>query len=235
MQELLLINPSARPSKRKGKTKMRKHRTAAQKRATAKLVALNRAKRRPAKRRVARRAHAVTYAANPAPRRHRRRHAVSGVHHRIRKYRRNPSGRSMAVMPLLKDSAMGAVGAVAVTALYSFMPVPATFATGNMAHVAKAAFAVLIGTLGRKVLPGGMASKMAAGSLTVTMYEMLKDNIGASIPGLHGLGYYPGGRVMSSYPAMQAAPAPAALSEYINRGMGEYVHGMGEVQGNEIY
>jgi hypothetical protein len=231
---LLLINPSARPSKRKGKAKMRKHRTAAQKRATAKLVALNRAKRRTPKRRVARRAPVAAYAANPAPRKRARRRSVSSVRARVRKYRRNPSGRSMSVMPLLKDSAMGAVGAVAVTALYSFMPVPATFATGNMAHVAKAAFAVLIGTLGRKVLPAGMASKMAAGSLTVTMYEALKDNIGASVPGMHGIGYYPGGRVMSNYPASNAAPAPAALSEYINRGMGEYINTMGEV-GNEIY
>ena len=233
MQEILLINPSARPKKRKG-TKMAKRRTAAQKRATAKLVAMNRSRRSKSSSSVKRRR--KTYRKNPAapvyvqnaaaPRKRRARtmRVNPSVRRRMRSRTRNPIG---GIMPMVKDSAMGAVGAVAVSSLYSFVPLPDMLKMGNMAYVSKGLLAVLFGIVGAKVLPRNIAGKMAAGSLTVTMYEALKDNLGGVVPGLSGVGYFPGGRVAGSVPRMNGRPAPA-LSEYVNRGMGEYVNrGMG--------
>jgi hypothetical protein len=137
-------------------------------------------------------------------------------------------------MPMLTDSAIGAVGAVGVTSLFSFLPLPMTMKSGMTGHLAKGATAVLFGMIGSKILPRGMAGKMAQGSLTVTMYDALKENLGGMVPGLAGIGYFPGGMVATRVPRMGAQPAPM-LSEYVNSGMGEYVRaGMGEV-GNEIY
>lgn len=226
MEELLLINPAKRPSKR------RKSRTPAQKRATAKMLAANRSryKSNPSKatrtvkrRRKNKTSHVAGYYPNP-----RRRASVSRkVAHR--RYKRNPSARVSGAMSLMKDSAMGAVGAIAVEALFGFLPLPATWKSGHMMQVAKSATALAVGLFGHKILPRGMAGKMAVGSLTVTMHEALKPLIASSLPGLH-LGYYPGGMTMSDYPAMNGAPAPA-LSEYINQGM----HGLDSMAGVDEY
>lgn len=228
MQELLIINPSPRPGKRKGKPKMAKRRSAAQKRATAKLVSFNRARRAGSSRKRTsvkrrRRTAVASYKANPSPVK-RRRSRVARARNRMRSYRRNPiANTSRGIVPMLKDSALGAVGAVAVTSIHSFIPMPDAFKTGNMMYVSKAVLAVAFSILAGKVMSKSTANKMASGSLTVTMYEALKDNVGGMIPGLNGLGYYPGGRVVSNYPRMNGRPAPA-LSEYVNQGMGEYVN-----------
>lgn len=214
MEELLLINPRKRTGAR------RKPRSAAQKRATAKMLAANRSRYRKNPIHHKARSRTPARSATPRLRARRKRNTVSGYFpnpHR-RSYRRNPSSSATTkVMPLLKDSAIGAVGAIAVDALFHFLPIPVTWKTGTMANVAKGSVAVALGLFGHKLLPRGMAGKLAQGSLTVTMYDAIKAPVSNMFPTL-GLGYYPGGMTTQHYPMMNAAPAPA-LSEYINSGM----------------
>lgn len=228
MEQLLLINPSKRPSKR------RKPRSAAQKAATKRMLAANRSRRAPSAARTVKRRrknkteHVAAYYPNP-----RKRRSAARVARRVKRhsYRANPAPRSL--MPMLKDAGIGAVGALAIDVMFGYIPLPLSLKTGKMNSVAKGAFAVLIGMFGGKILPRGMAGKMAAGSLTVTMHDALKATVSSMLPSAH-LGYYPGGQVTGNFPAMNASPAPA-LSEYINPGMGEYVHpGMADI-GNDLY
>jgi len=228
MEELLLINPHKRGARR------RKARTPAQRRATARMLAANRSRRAPvAKRRRARRHNPapVVYAANPAPRRHRRRAApLAALHRTQRRYRRNPAPRMAGVMGMAKNAFQGAIGATVVNTVINFVPLPAVMKTGRMMYVSQGLLAVLLGVFGRKVMPGNMAAKMAEGSLTVTMHSAIKDVVGGMVPGMN-LGYFPGGYVSGGIPGVSSAPAPAALAEYLNQpsmaGLGEvseYVH-----------
>jgi len=206
MEELLLINPR----RRKGATKRRAgRRTAAQKRATAKLVAMNRARRAPARRR-ARANPPSTYAANPI---RRRRHTARTVRRAARRsYRRNPVARAGNLMQLLTHSLQGALGATLINTAYNFVPLPAMLKTGNLQYVSKGALAVLLGMF----VKNRMVAEMVKGSLTVTMHDAIKDIAGTMIPGMP-LGYYSGGQTVGYQPGVRAAPSPSALSEYINR------------------
>lgn len=178
---------------RKRKTR-RSRRTAAQRRATAKMLAARWGTRR----------------ASPVRRRRRRTMSVARVR---RHYRRNPSPRIGNVMGLLTNAATGAAGAIAVNAVYGMLPLPATLKTGNMAHVTKAAIAIGLGAMVRN----RMVSEMVKGSLTVTAYDVIKGLVGNAIPGLQGMGYYPGGAILPA-PMQTALPAPT-VSEYVNSGM----------------
>lgn len=219
MEQLLLINPAKRPSKRR-KTR----RTAAQRAATARMVAANRRRRSPARRNPS----PVVYAANPAPRRRRRRSPVAAVSLRVRRYRRNPSPRA-GFAGMFMPAIQGAIGATAVNTLLNYLPLPAVMKAGNMQYVARALLAVGVGAFGGKVLPSRMAANMAVGSLTVTFHDALKNVVGPMIPGVT-LGYYPGGMTTSAYPGAYAAAAPAALAEYVTgpgvglSGVSEYVN-----------
>ncbi len=243
MEELLLINPSKRPRKRKSKgtTKMarktRRTRSAAQKRATARMLAANRARRGGAKRRTvkARRSHAV-YAANPAPRRRKYKRnpiAARANPRRRRHYKRNPA--SLGIMPLLTEATIGAAGALAVNTAVNWLPLPDALNTGLAKQAVKGAAAVALGLFGGMVLPRATARKMAAGSLTVTVHEILQSTLSGMLPSAK-LGFYPGGapapdmsRLMLANPARQSmgTNTMAGMSEYIRKtemqGMGEYL------------
>ena len=213
MEQLLLVNPSPRP-KRRGT------RTAAQKRATAKMVAANRARRR------TRRSNPVAPVSAPKYKRstRRARKAVNTYARRSRARRRNPIG---GVGEMLSGALIGATGALAVNAMFNYAPIPDTMKTGYAKHAVKGAFAVALGIFGKRFL-GRRAVKAAEGSLTMTLAELL---IQASAGTGMNLGYYS--------PAVQYMPSPAVsrrLSEYVSsnnaqmpsladnyRQMGEYV------------
>lgn len=187
----------------------------------AQLMLIN-PKRRTRKKAASRKRRAVRR--NPvavAPKR-RRRSAVA-VRRRIR---RNPVSRlSGGIMGDIMDAAIGAGGAVAVNTVYDMLPLPLSMKTGMSATVGKAATAVALGMLGKRVL-GRTAGKMAAGALTVIAYDVIKGMMPA--PGaVAGMGY------MS--PALNAGYLPngsngmSGTGEYIDTGvfstgMGEYVY-----------
>ena len=233
MEQLLLINPSRRKSASKPR---RKTRTAAQKAATRRLVAMNKSRHgAPTRRTVKRRAKARTHPVAgyfPNPKRRSIRHTVKRAVTR-RKYKRNPSSRT-DIMAMLIKGLQGGAGAVAVNTVYAKLPLPVMMKIGNMQFVGRAALAVALGIFGRKILPGNTAARMAEGSLAVTAHDVIVHFAGTMAPsfGLAGdMGFVPGGQGLMDYPA---GNQPSQLAEYINApgmagadGMGEY-SSMGE-------
>ena len=185
-------------------SKKRKPRTAAQRAATARMVAANKSRRRSPRK--------PAYAANPIKR---RRRPASLVAKRVTRRRRNPIKLpSMSgIGGLLKPAMIGAAGAVAVDAAMAYVPLPAVLQTGNMAIITRGAAAVLLGTLGRKLI-GPSATTMAVGALTVTAYSLTKSLLAQSG---FALGYI-GPGVSASMPAVTSAPAQASLN-----GVGAYL------------
>jgi hypothetical protein len=189
MQQLLLINPSPR---KKGNKKMahKKHRTAAQKAATRRMIAANRAKHSGGHKR--RKTHA--YASNPAPRK-RRAHAHHAVAHH-RKYRRNPSHRA-GIMAMFMPSLQGAGGALVVDLITGYVPLPLAIKVSPARHLIKGVLAIGLGM----VMKGTLGQNMAKGALTVAIHDAGKEAIQIAAPSitlgaeptvadLQGVGYY---------------------------------------------
>lgn len=193
----------------------KKPRTAAQKAATRKLVAANRARRKvgTAKKRVVRHSNPIAIH-HAAPKRKRRSVAKHHGHHTVaRRRRRNPiSGGLMRNMVM--PAVTAASGALALDVLWGYAPIPANFKTGNLQYVAKAAGALLIGWAGSKVMKKSTAEAMAVGALTVVVHDAAKMLIATTMPSLHL------GMVNSGYPAGTFEN----VGEYVN-GVGEYVSG----------
>lgn len=149
-----------------------------------------RARRNTAKRRTAKRHSApVAVAANPVRRRRRTRARHNSVHRRAR---RNPihSGGLRGVTTMLKSAAVMAGGAVGVDVAFGFVKdyLPASIATPvdtanggpNYGYYAvKGAFAIGAGMLMRRFLHGN-ATRVAEGSLVVTMHDLAKQIIAAN-------------------------------------------------------
>lgn len=201
----LLLNPA----KRRRARKSRKARSPAQRAATRKMLAANRARRPGSRRRRA------TVHANP-------------VHHRRRSYRRNPIGgrsrrafnsvRASGAFNLMKQGAMLGVGAVAVDILWGQLQrfLPASMAvpmntdgsTNWLYFAGKAAAAIGVATFGRKVLPARFAEAAGVGALAIMAYQIGRSMVPSSL-------------VLGAYvnPGRVVGPRMAGL----RGGMGAYV------------
>ncbi len=193
--QLLLINPKKRTRKAAPKAK---------------------AKRRRAK---------PALMSNPVKRRRRRLGAIRTKAKRaMRKYKRNPSLRlSMTTVTNMgKTAVIGAVGAIAVDALFGqvkgFLPASmqtATDAGGGLNplyFLAKGSLAVLGGVFGAKLTKH--AGTMAEGSLTVSAYEVMRSFVPASV----NLGYANPAQL-----AQRGAPRPASIGKFMSGvGAGSY-------------
>lgn len=187
---LLITNPKKR----------RKARAGAKKRV--------RTKRRVAKRRVA-----VTVKAAANPIRRRRRGARSNPIKRRR--RSNPISRrglisqlTGAVMPAVQ----GALGAVAVNAVFNRLPLPVMLKTGIVGTMTKAVMAVGVGMLVGKFAGQSLGRNMASGALTVLAYNQIQPMLPA---GLSDMGYYGAGYALDDLPN-SLSDLPNSLSEYIS-------------------
>ena len=210
MPQILLLNPiKGTPVKTKRKAKKMATRTAAQKRATKKLIAYNKARRSPvasakrsyvrkAKKRgrpagsgagrltelVVRRGNSVRVRANPV-RRHRRRNPI------------HASVITGGMMGLFKGAAVQAIGGVAIDAAFgqvkNYLPTSMQRVTGTVGigDAVKAIFTAAVGKLLSKPTKG-LSMKAAQGSLTVQMYQIASTFIPASMP----LGYAGAGMVV---------------------------------------
>lgn len=214
MPQVLLVNPSPRKGSTRAKaqpkrkpTMAKKARSAAQKAATRKLIAFNRAKSRksrPARSAPKRSAHRAARAA-PAPKKKKSRGttarrgpggwpitsttAASRAGRALRHRRPNPiSGVGAFVKTTLMPSVVGGAGALALDVAVAMLPLPPTMKTGPMAPLVKAAGAVGIGMLAGQFLGRRTGEQVAAGALTVTVYnvarQMLAKASGGRIPGL---------------------------------------------------
>lgn len=212
----------------KGAPKMaahRKRRTAAQKAATARMVAANRARRKnPIRSKKRRSLRTVAHSAVAHVRRRRRHNPIGHTTHRRR--RRNPIGGLSGgiVNRMLMPAVTAAGGAIALDLAWGYLPIPANLKTGSLQYVAKAAGAVAIGTLGAKVMKRHTAEAMAVGALTVVFHTAARDLIGKMLPSVH-LGY-----VNAGYPAgFYEADSVQGIGEYVaghDGYVGEYVQGV---------
>lgn len=177
MAHMLLINPRRRKraASKRGKTAAR--RVVRSRRKRPAFAAVNAPKRR------RRRSRKVARRSNPIPR--------SKVY---RRRRRNPSARAMlsGVLPMLKSAAIGGAGSLAVDYAFGMVrgylpaalqPVPGTVGAGDGV---KALFTVAVGRLLDRPTRG-LASKAAAGALTVQARGILQALLPASVTA--GLGY----------------------------------------------
>ncbi len=182
MEILTLLNPRSRRRAKK-RSGARKHRTAAQRAATRKLVALNR-KRRGGKS-VSR---SINFKVNSMAKR------------RSRRYRRNPASRGVSMstggaMGLIKPAFVGAAGGLTVNLLTNQIAssLPDTLIEGKMLYVTKAALAMAVGIFGGK-LPGlrPYARGMAQGAMTTILYDLGKEmgaGAGINLAGMGRTGY----------------------------------------------
>jgi len=162
---LMLINPRAR------RRKSTKRRTTAKRRRNPIVANPRRRRRASAKRRR-----------NPI--------GLARVHHARRRShtrrRRNPIAGMGTIGDMVMNGLKGAVGSVAINAAVNFLP--ATLRSGNVLYVTRTGAAILLGTLGRKVL-GRHARVAAEGALAVNFADVLNSFGAGIVPGshLHGI------------------------------------------------
>lgn len=217
---LMLINPRKRRTSRKP-------RSAAQKAATRRMLAAragrsaNPARRRRPARAKARRRNPIGLARVSRPVRHVRR-------------RRNPIGLGSmgGVSGMVMAGLKGAVGSVAINAATSFLP--ATLNTGKVLYVTRAALALLLGTVGRKVV-GQHARQMAEGALAVNFADLINSYTATmGIPGsqLHGAS----GEYMGAFMSGRSQPAQLAYGSAFSNMPGEGAAELGAfVSGEKNY
>lgn len=185
-----------------------KRRSAAQKRATAKLVAASKARAKA--RRVARRKPATGYTVgnvpirrrrmNPIRRRRaapatRRSNPILGSRRRSPVRRRNPIVRKGFFGKVLDRTVMPAVsaagGALLLDTAWAYLPLPANLKNGPLKHLVKGAGAVALGELAAMVVSRKTADNMAVGALTVVMHSAGRELMGKYTPTVRmdGMGY----------------------------------------------
>lgn len=191
----------------------KKRRTAAQKRATQKLVALNkrraRASKAPARRRTAA-GKAPVRRSNPIRRSVARKTPVR---------RRNPIKKGVVEQHIMPALIAGA-GAVGLDAAWANLPIPASIKNGPFRHVAKAGAAVIgVELLKRsKVVKAKTADQLGTGALTVIAHQVITDLIKTNAPQINlgddNMGYYDNG--MGYYDTGMGYLSPALPSPQDN-------------------
>lgn len=212
MGQLMLINPKKRSTRRK------KARSPAQRAATKKMLAANRARR--SSRKTSRRK------SNPV--------GLSRVARRTvrRSRRRNPAralgGIGSNITGMAMPAIQGAGGALLINTALNYLPLPAMLKSGNGKYLARAGLAIAVGTFGSKLLPGRVASNMAVGALTVALHDLMLGIASRAMPTLQlgDVGDYDDG--VAAYvdqPQMLGYEEMAGMGDvYEQSGVGEYVH-----------
>lgn len=215
----------------------KKARTAKQKAATRKMIAANRARARGASR--------SRPAAAAPKRRARRRSAASAAPVRRRASRRrggwkitpaktaSRAGRQLRyrrpnpidfALNTLTPSLVGGAGALGLDVVMGMLPIPDTLKNGPMAPLVKVAGAIGLGMIASKVVNRRVGEQVAAGAITVQVYNFAKAMLikvgGGKIP---GLSMYPDG-YLGEYVSGEEMPSLG----YRDSGMqvGEYDNSM---------
>ena len=191
MPHLFVVNPHKRGTAKRKKPAMaarRRRRASGRRRTRRTQIAMF---ANPIRRRRRRRSHARgrrrSYAMNPIRRFHRRRRT------HVRRYRRNPSARGVAVsVQKLFLPAMGiGAGAVGSEILMGYLPIPAQFKTGVWRHVTKGAVGVAAGlVLGKVLKQRRLGNYFALGAIAIATHDALKEFISARMSGVQ-MGYMP--------------------------------------------
>lgn len=216
----------------------RKGRTAAQKRATRKMIAANRGRGRPAARRVVRRRPRRRNPNNNARRSPRRymRTAVTAPATAARR-RRNPT-RRMTMRSVMNQNIIpamqGGAGALGMDILYGYLPIPATMKVGMMRHIIKGGAVIGFGMFAGQFMRPTTAHNMVTGALTVIMHTAMRETMAQFMPNIplgeyESMGQVPYGTPMSP---MGAYVEPQGMG-YYNAGQvaSPQYNGMGEYMG----
>jgi len=206
MPQVWLVNPIEKGVR----TMAKKQRSAAQRAATARLIAWNRAHRKGAtkhKRQSARpaahggRAPSVTIirAGNPA---HHKGKALGAPKSGKRRHK-NPmlglGSMKAFTRETLMPSLIGGAGALGLDVVLGVLPLPDNFKAGPLRPVTRLGGAIALGLAASMVLKRQTAHQMLAGAITVTLYDTMKSYLsqlaGGKIPGLGvyeipGIGLY---------------------------------------------
>jgi len=124
---------------------------------------------------------------------------------------------------LLMPAAVGAVGAIANDALFTYLPLPAQFkAPGFARYASKGVSAVVMTWLASLVVQRKTAMQLGVGALTTLTAEIARQIMAQNVPALgpiamEGLGLYTMGYYNPALPAGGGIPA--------NNGMGLYTTG----------
>lgn len=174
----------------------RKGRSAAQRAATARMLAANRARRGGSTRKRSRRRSTAATAVTVVRRARRTSRRIA------RRVSRSPSLRGIGggAMGLVKAGAIGAGGALVVDVAQGFVNgfLPASLATklnpdgstNYMNYAVKGALAVALAHFGGKLVSRETAHRMAAGSMVVMAYELLRPLAASMLPASMPLGWY---------------------------------------------
>ncbi len=210
MAEMLLINPRRRRARKARKA----GRSAAQRAATRRLVAMNRSRRR------ARRSNPAPAVVAMNPRRRRMSRRRSNPVRMIRR-RRNPAmlgGFSFrSVIGAMQEALIQGGGAVAMDLLHGqinrFLPAMLQRTPGQvgLGDVVKASITVLVGTALRGPTRG-LSMKAATGSLTVQAYDIVKN----LLPSTMQLGYMTPGVITQG--AANVGPNRGMVGRYTQPG-----------------
>ncbi len=189
--------------------KATKPRTAAQKAATAKLVAANKKRR------------ATASKATAAPAKAKRTYAKAAPAKKV--YKRNPIGNSAGVKrgkgmfeENIKPAAMGAAAAIGFDIVWGKMSfIPANLRAGNLKYPVKLLGALALGVVAEKYLPKQHkhhAATLVRGPLTVIMHDAAKDFMATAYPSLH----------LDAYEADQMAEILHEMNGYDDEDMNGY-------------
>lgn len=233
MSELLLINPG-----RKGKSRRKKKRSPAQKAATRRMLAargLGRVKRKrkttlrtaPVAKKRKRKSRSIARVSARA--RVRRKHNPIRAHRR-RRYRPNPMRMGSVAgftKHTLMPSVVGAAGALGIDVILGFLPIPPQFKTGHMRAIVKIAGAVGVGILASNFMKRETAHQIAAGAITVTLYDVMKGYLRQAVPTLP---LSEADVMYEEYPNLSYAGAGHTID-----GMDQYVSSMSTEDGVGMY
>lgn len=120
-----------------------------------------------------------------------RRRKLNPRTYRSRRRRRfgNPRFSVGGIINQLKPAAFGAAGGIALDVVLGYIPLPDMLKTGYPKHATRIVGALGVGWLAKKFL-GSRGQAVAAGALTIAVYNLMKDVIVQFAPMVKGLGDY---------------------------------------------
>lgn len=212
----------------------KKRRSAAQKAATRRLVALNKSRRAAPTKAKRRRPNPIRGAVKSRFTAAPRGRANTRRRNPIRR-RRNPLTKA-GIMGMVRQAAMAATGAVALDYAWANLPIPTEWKVGGLKHAVKGAGAIVLGLLAEKVVNKRTAETMTIGALTVIAHDAMREILGTVAPGvaLDGMGYYGAGQVVNGMGEYMSLPAPT-MGEYMSQNVSMSPDAMAQMQGFSYY
>lgn len=141
---------------------------------------------------------------------------------RRRRYRRNPFGLPSVggiVQGQIVPALYGAAGGVALNLALSYLPLPEVLKTGWARHATRVVGALGLGMLAKKFM-GSRGNAVAAGAMTIVVYDVLKQVLGQFAPEI--------GSRLGEYEDVSLSGDEFYDPASLVGGVGAYIEGPGE-------